>query len=151
MNSAPYGSGTMMGGGNRRGGGMAVGTKGGGRAMLGNPGGGREKSGADCCIGGFSIAAGSGGCASCSASSMPGDAGEMPDSGRLDDRLPPPITSIAPAILRAGGGPAFFTATDPAYFEFSLTTDIGRGAAGIVIYSKNVLGQYKKKTRGKST
>jgi len=61
-------------------------------------------------------------------SSRAGDEGDRPDSGLREDKLPPPITSIAPAIFRAGGGPAFLTATDPAYFEFSLTTDIGIGA-----------------------
>lgn len=60
-------------------------------------------------------------------SSALGDEGETPDSGRRDDRLPPPITSMAPAILRAGGGPAFFTITDPAYLEFSFTTEMGIG------------------------
>jgi len=96
-------------------------------AILGNPGGGREKS----MVGGFSGVA-SGCCTCCCSiggvSSRAGDEGDSPDSGLRDDKLPPPITSIAPAIFRAGGGPAFFTATEPAYFEFSLTTDIGRGA-----------------------
>lgn len=59
-----------------------------------------------------------------------GEEGETPDSGLREDKFPPPITSIAPAILRAGGGPAFLTATDPAYFEFSLTTAIGIDCAG---------------------
>ena len=66
-------------------------------------------------------------------SSIEGDAGETPDSGRRDERFPPPITSIAPAIFRAGGGPAFLTTTDPAYFEFSLTTAIGIARAGAAI------------------
>jgi hypothetical protein len=66
-------------------------------------------------------------------SSKEGEGGEIPDSGRRDDKLPPPITSMAPAIFRAGGGPAFLTATEPAYLEFSLTTAIGMGAGAIEI------------------
>lgn len=92
--------------------------------MLGNPGGGREKS----IVGGFSAVVSGCCCSKGCVSSRAGDEGDSPDSGLREDKFPPPMTSIAPAIFRAGGGPAFFTATDPAYLEFSLTTDIGMGA-----------------------
>lgn len=132
------------------GGRVGGGTNGGGSAMLGKPGGGLEKSGALDAPLPFSVAPS----VACSvdSSTLDADAGagdEMPDSGRRDDRLPPPMTSMAPAIFRAGGGPAFFTATEPAYFEFSLTTAIGIGAGGTAIYSSHTkLHQLKKNSHG---